>query len=77
MAGAGLLGIIGMTKSAAMDYGAQGIRTHALAPGSPTTPMMPNAFEGQASESQQSIFGTIPMRTPAEPEDQAEAVVWL
>lgn len=70
-------GIIGMTRNAAMDYGRQGIRVNALAPGSTTSPMMKNAFEQNPPEFQESILSAIPMHVLAEPEDQANAVVWL
>jgi NAD(P)-dependent dehydrogenase (short-subunit alcohol dehydrogenase family) len=70
-------GIVGMTRSAAMDYGRQGIRINALAPGSTTSPMMKNAFEQNSPEFQESILSAIPMRVLADPKDQADAVVWL
>jgi NAD(P)-dependent dehydrogenase (short-subunit alcohol dehydrogenase family) len=70
-------GVVGMTRSAAMDYGSQGIRINALAPGSTTSPMMKNAFEQNSPEFQESILSAIPMRVLADPEDQADAVVWL
>lgn len=70
-------GIVGITRSAAMDYGRQGIRINALTPGSTTSPMMKNAFEQNSAEFQESILSAIPMHELAEPEDQAEAAVWL
>ncbi len=61
-----------------MDYAEKGIRVNALAPGSTMTPMMKNAFEqNPGSEFEESILAGIPMRKLAEPEDQANAVVWL
>lgn len=70
-------GIVGMTRNAAMDYGRHGIRINALAPGSTTSPMMKNAFEQNSPEFQETILSAIPMHVLAEPEDQADAVVWL
>lgn len=70
-------GIVGMTRNAAMDYGRHGIRINALTPGSTTSPMMKNAFEQNSPEFQESILSAIPMHVLAEPEDQADAVVWL
>lgn len=70
-------GVLGMTRSAAMDYGRQGIRINALAPGSTTSPMMENAFEQNGPEFRESVLSAIPMHVLAEPEDQADAVVWL
>jgi NAD(P)-dependent dehydrogenase (short-subunit alcohol dehydrogenase family) len=71
-------GIVGLTRNAAMDYGTKGIRVNALAPGSTMTPMMMNAFEqNPGPEFEESVLSGIPMRKLAEPEDQANAVVWL
>jgi NAD(P)-dependent dehydrogenase (short-subunit alcohol dehydrogenase family) len=71
-------GVVGITRNAAMDYGTKGIRVNALAPGSTMTPMMANAFkQNPGPEFEESILGGIPMRKLAEPEDQANAVVWL
>lgn len=68
--------IYGMTKCAAIDYGAQNIRINAVGPGSMMTPafretakIMPEHIEKLASMS--------PMKRIAEPEEVAEAVVWL
>lgn len=71
-------GVVGMTRSAAMDYAKKGIRVNAIAPGSTMTPMMANAFEqNPGSDFEMSIKAGIPMGVLAEPEDQANAVVWL
>ncbi|WP_328349317.1 SDR family oxidoreductase [Streptomyces sp. NBC_00445] len=71
-------GVVGMTRNVAMDYAPKGIRVNALAPGSTATPMMMNAFEQNPGEEfRNSILAGIPMGVLAEPEDQADAVVWL
>jgi NAD(P)-dependent dehydrogenase (short-subunit alcohol dehydrogenase family) len=71
-------GVVGITRNAAMDYAKSGIRVNALAPGSTATPMMMNAFEqNPGTEFENSILGAIPMGVLAEPEDQANAAVWL
>ncbi|MFD5140834.1 SDR family NAD(P)-dependent oxidoreductase [Streptomyces sp. NPDC058378] len=71
-------GVVGMTRNVAMDYAPKGIRVNALAPGSTATPMMMNAFEQNPGEEfRNSILAGIPMGVLAEPEDQANAVVWL
>lgn len=72
-------GVVGLTRNTAMDYGKEGIRVNALAPGSTMTPMMQNAFDQNAGnpEFADSILGDIPMGKLAEPEDQGNAVVWL
>ena len=71
-------GVVGITRSAAMDYANKGIRVNAIAPGSTMTPMMADAFkQNPGSDFEMSIKAGIPMGVLAEPEDQANAVVWL
>lgn len=52
-------GIIGMTKSAALDYAAQGIRINAICPGIIETPMM-GRFSGGTPEEIASAVQTAP-----------------
>jgi NAD(P)-dependent dehydrogenase (short-subunit alcohol dehydrogenase family) len=70
-------GVIGLTRAAAIDYGPQGIRVNAIAPGATATPMMMNAFEQLPPEHRDRLMRATPMRAMSEPEDQADAVVWL
>jgi NAD(P)-dependent dehydrogenase (short-subunit alcohol dehydrogenase family) len=70
-------GVIGLTRNAAIDYGPHGIRVNAIAPGATETPMMTNAFEQLAPEHRDRLMQATPMRAMSEPEDQADAVVWL
>jgi NAD(P)-dependent dehydrogenase (short-subunit alcohol dehydrogenase family) len=70
-------GVIGLTRSAAMDYGVHRIRVNALAPGATATPMMTGAFDRRDPEYREGVLKAIPMRAMSEPADQADAVVWL
>ena len=68
--------IYGMTKVAALDYAAQGIRVNAIGPGSMWTP----ALREQAAKNPkhvETLQGLTPLRRIAEPEEVAEAAVWL
>jgi NAD(P)-dependent dehydrogenase (short-subunit alcohol dehydrogenase family) len=69
-------GIIGLTKVAALDYGARGIRVNAISPGAMWTPMMRarSAAEPGHLEHLESMH---PIGRLAEPEEVAEAAVWL
>lgn len=69
-------GIVGLTKSTALEYGKQGIRVNAFAPGSTLTP----AFQGwaaQAPEQFKAVESSIPSGNVAEPEDQGNAAMFL
>ena len=66
-------GVIGLTKTAALDYADQNIRVNALAPGPILTDNLARA--GDAAQRQADL--AIPMRRIGGPEEVARAVVWL
>jgi NAD(P)-dependent dehydrogenase (short-subunit alcohol dehydrogenase family) len=69
-------GIYGMTKVAALDYGARGIRINAIGPGSMWTP----GLREEARKNPQHVDelkSLTPMRRLAEPDEVGEAAVWL
>lgn len=68
--------IYGMTKCAALDYGAQGIRVNAIGPGSMWTPALRETAE-IIPEHVEKLSAMSPMGRIAEPEEVAEAAVWL
>jgi NAD(P)-dependent dehydrogenase (short-subunit alcohol dehydrogenase family) len=70
-------GVIGLTRNAAIDYGPHRIRVNAIAPGATATPMMANAFEQLPPDHRDRLMQSTPLRAMSEPEDQADAVVWL
>ena len=69
-------GIIGLTKAAALDYGKQGIRVNAVCPGTIFTSMYERRV-GNDPETTARIISEIPLRRLGQPEDIAEAVIWL
>jgi NAD(P)-dependent dehydrogenase (short-subunit alcohol dehydrogenase family) len=69
-------GVIGLTRSAAIDFGPAGIRVNALLPGAVNTAMLGPAVSG-ASMAMQEMVQRIPLRRIAEPKEQADAVLWL
>jgi NAD(P)-dependent dehydrogenase (short-subunit alcohol dehydrogenase family) len=68
-------GVIGLTRTAAMDYTAQGIRVNAIAPGATNTPMFAKWLAAQANPD--AIAAAAPIGRFAEPEEIAGAAAWL
>jgi NAD(P)-dependent dehydrogenase (short-subunit alcohol dehydrogenase family) len=66
-------GVIGLTKSAALDYAEQGIRINAVAPG----PILTDRLEQAGEEAQRQAGLAMPMRRIGQPGEVASAVVWL
>jgi NAD(P)-dependent dehydrogenase (short-subunit alcohol dehydrogenase family) len=71
-------GVIGFTKSAALEYAARGIRVNAVCPGMIQTPMFDKMIaEGQGDELDRMLKAFVPMGRMGRPEEIADAVVWL
>lgn len=68
--------VVGLTRSAAVDFGPHNIRVNALHPGATITPMLTPAAQG-ASVSLDLMAKRIPLRRLGRPEDQGEAAMWL
>lgn len=66
-------GIIGLTKSAAVEYANDGIRVNAVCPGAIMTQLMYD----QPPERQAEILAPQAMTRPGDPAEVAAAVVWL
>jgi len=70
-------GVIGFTKSAALEYAARGIRINAICPGLIQTPMSDQMIAGGQGEALAAMEKSIPMRRVGKPEEIASAVLWL
>ena len=69
-------GVLGLTKTAALEYGAQGININAICPGTARTPMLENVVN-DLPELQEELVRLHPIGRIAEPEEIAEAALWL
>ena len=66
-------GIVGLTKVAALEYAAQGIRVNAVAPG----PILTDQLERAGAAAQQAAAQAMPMKRVGQPDEVAAAVAWL
>lgn len=69
-------GIVGLTKTTAMEYAKQGIRVNAVCPGVIKTPMI-DRFTGKDKAVEKQFESMEPIGRMGEPEEVAEAVIWL
>lgn len=68
--------VMGLTRSAALEYASRGVRVNAVCPGPIRTRML-DALTAENPRLEPAMLAAIPMRRPGEPEEIAEAVVWL
>ena len=68
--------VLGLTKSAALEYARSGIRINAVAPGAVKTDMAKRVMEGNPQLSQ-TLTSMHPIGRTAEPEEIADVVSWL
>jgi NAD(P)-dependent dehydrogenase (short-subunit alcohol dehydrogenase family) len=69
-------GLIALTKTAAIEYAASGIRANVILPG-PTERTLLFEYLTSSGPTPEHMREMIPMQRLATPEDMAEAVVWL
>jgi NAD(P)-dependent dehydrogenase (short-subunit alcohol dehydrogenase family) len=69
-------GVIGLTRSAAVEYASRGIRINAVCPGTIDTPMVRDMLEGQA-DAMTEIMRDQPIGRLGSADEIAAAVLWL
>jgi NAD(P)-dependent dehydrogenase (short-subunit alcohol dehydrogenase family) len=70
-------GVIGLTKSAALEYAPLGIRINSICPGIIHTPMVDRMMAGGQQDALDAMLETVPVRRLGHPEEIASAVLWL
>ena len=68
-------GILGLTRGAALEQAANGIRVNAIAPGPVDTGLLTRMIEGQVPR--EALAQAVPQRRISRPEEIAQAVLWL
>jgi NAD(P)-dependent dehydrogenase (short-subunit alcohol dehydrogenase family) len=69
--------VCGLTRSAALEYAAKGVRVNAIAPGGVQTEMLDRVTAGAGSEYRAKMTRMHPLGRIAMPEEIAAAVLWL
>jgi NAD(P)-dependent dehydrogenase (short-subunit alcohol dehydrogenase family) len=70
-------GVLGLTKSAALEYAARGIRINAICPGLIQTPMSDQMVAAGQGEALKAMEKSVPMGRVGRPEEIASSVLWL
>src|SRR5262249_29140027 len=66
-------GVLGLTRAAAIEHGPEGVRAHAVGPGTPETALTREALARSSDE----LLARYPLGRVAVPEDIAPLVVFL
>jgi NAD(P)-dependent dehydrogenase (short-subunit alcohol dehydrogenase family) len=69
--------VIGLTKTAALEYATEGIRVNAISPGGIETPMFDRFTGGIGTDAHHQVTAMHPIGRTGRPEEIAEAVLWL
>ena len=69
-------GVVGLTKTASLEYARQGIRVNAVCPGVIKTPMI-DRFTGKDKTAEKAFEDMEPIGRMGEPEEVASAVLFL
>lgn len=69
--------VVGMSKSAALEYAKSGIRVNCVCPGFTETPLLTDGLASSRKDILEKLKWAIPFKRFAQPKEIAEAIVWL
>lgn len=69
-------GVVGLTRTAALEYARRGVRVNAVCPGVTQTPMYERMLAANPQLAERTVAAN-PMRRVARPEEVAAAILWL
>lgn len=69
-------GVVGLTKTVALEYAGRNIRVNAVCPGFIETPML-NRVTDASVKIREHMIGTVPLKRVAQPSEIGETVAWL
>jgi NAD(P)-dependent dehydrogenase (short-subunit alcohol dehydrogenase family) len=70
-------GVLGLTKTAAIEYAAAGVRVNAISPGLIDTPMADRFTGGPDSDTVRFVLAHTPRGRRGTPDEVADTVLWL
>jgi glucose 1-dehydrogenase len=70
-------GVLGLTRSAAIDYAMSGIRINAICPGAIDTPMLRNAMAKRNGDPEETAKRLSTLQRFGRPDEIADAALWL
>jgi NAD(P)-dependent dehydrogenase (short-subunit alcohol dehydrogenase family) len=70
-------GLVGLTKTAALECAEQGIRVNVILPGPTERTRLVDNFFSSHPEEERHMLEIVPMKRLGRPEEMAEAVIWL
>jgi len=69
-------GVVGLTKTTALEFATRGIRVNAVCPGTTMTGMVSGGIQA-GKYTEEGMAALCPMKRIADPDEIAQAVVWL
>jgi len=69
-------GVVGLTKTVALEYATKNVRVNAVCPGFIDTPML-NRVTDASIKIREQLIDAVPMRRVAQPSEIGEVVAWL